>query len=89
MSETLKLVWEILWQKKRKLAIFCDRHPDPELISRYRELNPDIGNSNSRYREMISRYREFEFRISGNMELFSDIGNSISRYQEIIPDIEK
>ena len=59
------------------------------IISRYRKLFSDIGNSNSRYREMISRYREFEFRISGNMELISDIGNSISRYQEIIPDIEK
>ena len=59
------------------------------IISRYRELFPDIGNSNSRYREIISRYREFEFPISGNMELFSDIGNSISRYQVIIPNIEK
>ena len=38
---------------------------------------------------MISRYREFDFGISGNVELFSDIGNSISRYQEMITDIEK
>ena len=40
--------------------------------------------------EIIYRYREFEFPISGNKELFSDIGNSFfpilgnnSRYREM------
>ena len=161
MSETLKLVWEILWQKK---TLFIEWHgslhfrwadqsddslhrgslltanyaranrfnscwfpdigkwfpdignsvyfpisgnefpisgidfrisrngshfPISGIISRYREIYflisgnnpryPDIRNSNSRYPELISRYRE----------LFPDIGNLISRYREIIPDIGK
>ena len=48
-------------------------------ISENNSIFPDIRNSNSRYREIIYRYRE----------LFLDIGNSNSRYREIISDIGK
>ena len=59
-------------------------------ISRYRELFPDIWNSNS-------RYREFEFPISGNNQFpdigkwFSDIGNWFSDIGKCVwfPDIWK
>ena len=48
-------------------------------ISRYRELFPDIGNSNSRYREINFRYREMvDFPISGNDFRISGIDFPIS-----------
>ena len=48
-------------------------------ISRYRELFPDIGNSNSRYREINFRYREIiDFPISGNDFRISAIDFPIS-----------
>ena len=63
------------------------------IISRYQKLFSDIGNSNSRYREIIPDIGKWFPDIGnsnfGYRELFSDIGNSISQYPEIIPDIEK
>ena len=48
-------------------------------ISRYRELFPDIGNLNCRYREIIFRYREIiNFPISGNDFRISGIDFPIS-----------
>ena len=48
-------------------------------ISRYRELFPDIGNLNSRYREINFRYREIiNFPISGNDFRISGIDFPIS-----------
>ena len=48
-------------------------------ISRYRELFPDIGNWNSRYREINFRYREMiNFPISGNDFRISGIDFPIS-----------
>ena len=48
-------------------------------ISRYRELFPDIGNWNSRYREINFRYREMiDFPISGNDFRISEIDFPIS-----------
>ena len=48
-------------------------------ISRYRELFPDIGNSNSRYREINFRYQEIiNFPISGNDFRISGIDFPIS-----------
>ena len=67
------------------------RYRKMRFISRYRKLFPDIGylnsryqkkfifpdirNSNSRYREIISRYREFEFPISANNFLYREMMN--------------
>ena len=59
-------------------------------ISRYRELFPNIGNLNSRYRETNFRYREIiNFPISGKR--FSDIGNWFSDIGKCVwfPDIGK
>ena len=66
-------------------------------ISRYRELFPDIGKLNSRYREIIFWYREINsFRISRNHFPISGIdfpisGNQfpISGIRAVFPDIGK
>ena len=61
-------------------------------ISRYRELFPDIGNWNSRYREINFRYREMiDFPIQCIGKWFSDIGNWLSNIGKCVwfPDIGK
>ena len=61
-------------------------------ISRYRELFSDIGNWNSRYREINFRYREMidfpisgnDFRISGiDFPISGNVLHMICRYREI------
>ena len=65
------------------------RYRKMRLISRYRELFPDIGKLNSRYQKIIPYFPISEIRIPDIGKSFPDIGNSNSRYQKIISDIGK
>ena len=59
-------VWKAIW-------VFIQHFPISRIISRYRELFPDIRNSIARYREIIPDIGKS----------FPDIGTSNFRYRDI------
>ena len=65
------------------------RYRKMRLISRYRELFPDIGKLNSRYQKIIPYFPISEIRIPDIGKSFPDIGNYFPISGIRIPDIGK